>query len=59
MPENKINTNFNREKHMKNGQKTGDFDVKRDNTGRNFFWGGIVHIWRFPKPDTRYIPTTG
>jgi hypothetical protein len=31
MPENKTNTNFGREKHMKNGQKTGDFDVKRDN----------------------------
>jgi hypothetical protein len=31
--------NLSCEKHMKNGQKTGDFDVKRDNTGRNFFWG--------------------
>jgi hypothetical protein len=30
---------------MKNGQKTGDFDVKRDNTGKKFLEGGvgIVH----------------
>ena len=31
--ENEKNINSNREKHMKNGQKAGDFDVKRDNTG--------------------------
>jgi hypothetical protein len=37
MPENKINMKLDREKHMKNGQKTGDFDVKRDNTGRKKF----------------------
>jgi hypothetical protein len=29
MPESKININFSHEKHMKNGQKMGDFDVKR------------------------------
>ena len=37
-----MNIHFNREKHMKTGEKTGDFDVKRDNYRKKKIEGGGI-----------------